>query len=53
MTPIELTEQEANFILQAIDQAVRATGLANAAVGLCVAAKLQAAVAKPSAEDGD
>lgn len=52
MSPIELSEQEAQFTLQAIDQFVRQTGLANAALGLCVAFKLQAAI-KESAPQED
>ena len=52
MINIELTEHEANFVLQAVDQAVRATGLANAATGLCVAAKLQEAGKPAEAEPG-
>lgn len=49
MYNVEFSEQEMNYVLKAVDQLVRQTGLTNAATGLIVASKLQAAAAAAAA----
>lgn len=53
MVKIELTEQEANVLLQMIDVAVKALGLNGAEAGVVLAKKLKdagEAASKPAAE---
>lgn len=59
MSPVEFSEQETHFIIQAAHEYVKQQGLAGsaAATGLCVVAKLQAAMptvpAEPVTGEGD
>lgn len=55
MIKLELTPEEANGVLQLIDIAIKAGGIANAKVGLPIFEKIMAAAkdAKPAAETSE